>query len=120
MWSLLLGSLFLTAFLTGFRHRGGKPRVQLGDTTLIGKRLRPSNLDFFGGLCLLCLLYGAISSSGLIPRFSGIPFAEPPIDGLRFAPPQPKHSLSPLRSFDARNYGLPCLQPVIIYPRSSV
>ena len=115
MWSLLLGSLFLTSFLARFHH-GGKPCVQLGDTTLIGKRLRPSNLDFFGGL--LFLLYHVIISS--YPTFPGISFAEAPIDNRRFSPPQLKRSLSPLRSFDARNYGLPCLQPVIAYPLSSV
>jgi hypothetical protein len=27
----------------------GQPRVPLGDTILIGKRLQPSNLEFFGG-----------------------------------------------------------------------
>jgi len=116
MWSLLLSSLLLTAFLTGFHHRGGKPRVQLGDTSLIGKRLRPSNLEFFGGLSSLLLRRNLF----LIPHFLGIPFAEPPIDSLRFSPPRPKHSLSPLRSFDARNYGLPCLQPVIPSTRYSV
>ena len=42
----------------------------------------------------------------------GIPFAEPPIGDGRFSPPKPKYSLSPLQSFDARNFGLPCLQPV--------
>lgn len=63
MWTLLVSSFFLTAFLTGFRYRGGKPLVQLGDTTLIGKRLRPSNLEFFGGLFFF--IYDAISSSSL-------------------------------------------------------
>ena len=61
MWPLLLGTLFLTAFLTGFHHRGGKPRVQLGETTLIGKRLRASNLEFFGGFSFL--LHDAIPFS---------------------------------------------------------
>ena len=48
----------------------------------------------------------------LTPSLSGIPFAEPPVDGLRFSPPKPKFSLSPLRSFNASNFGKPCLQPV--------
>jgi hypothetical protein len=51
---------------------------------------------------------------------SGIPFAEPPVDDLRFSPPKPKLSLSPLRSFDASNYGKPCLQPVSLRRRSLV
>jgi carboxylesterase type B len=42
---------------------------------------------------------------------SGIPFADPPVSSLRFAPPQLKLSLAPLRSFDARSYGPSCLQP---------
>ena len=42
---------------------------------------------------------------------SGIPFAEPPVGSLRLSLPRPKYSLSPLQSFDARNYGRPCLQP---------
>src|SRR6202012_712789 len=43
---------------------------------------------------------------------SGIPFAEPPVASLRFAPPQLKLSLSPSQSFDAGSYGPSCLQPV--------
>jgi len=46
------------------------------------------------------------------PPLPGIPFAEPPIGDGRFSPPKPKYSLSPLQSFDARDFGLPCLQPV--------
>ncbi|KAI0284362.1 extracellular triacylglycerol lipase precursor [Russula aff. rugulosa BPL654] len=66
----------------------GQPRLNLRGTTLTGKRLQPSNLDFFGG----------------------IPFAEPPVGKYRLSPPRPKHSLSPLRSFNASNYGPECLQ----------
>ena len=68
----------------------GQPQLQLGDTVLIGKQIQSYNVDFFGG----------------------IPFAEPPLANLRLSPPRPKYTLSPLRSFDARSYGLPCLQPV--------
>jgi Carboxylesterase family len=65
----------------------------------------------------LGLLWGSFSYYALIRSLphnlrSGIPFAEPPVSSLRFAPPQPKLSLAPLRSFKARNYGLQCLQPV--------
>ncbi|KAH9977929.1 Alpha/Beta hydrolase protein [Lactifluus volemus] len=68
---------------------GRSPKVQLRGTTIIGKRLRSSNLDFFGG----------------------IPFSEPPVASLRFSSPRPKFSLAPLQSFTAHNYGLQCLQP---------
>ena len=106
MWTPLLSSFFLTALLADC-HPVSHPRVQLGDTTLIGKRLQPSNLEFFGG-------YYSPISTGSLPHSSlpGIPFAEPPVDGLRFSPPRPKYSLSPLESFDARDFGHTCLQPV--------
>jgi len=108
MWTFLLKSLFVTALLTGC-HGYGQPRVQLRGTTLVGKFLQPSKMEFFGGYyCSLILTRQAPYHS-----LSGIPFAEPPVDGLRFSPPQPKYSLSPpLQSFDARSFGSPCLQPV--------
>ena len=54
MLTLLLISLFLATFLTGCHSQtGGEPCVQLGNTTLIGKALQPSNLEFFGGHCPL-------------------------------------------------------------------
>ena len=68
----------------------GQPHLQPDDTVLIGKHILSSNVDFFGG----------------------ITFAEPPLADLRFSPPRPKYTLSPLQAFDARSYGLPCLQPV--------
>ena len=55
MWKPLK-SIFLTSFLTEYYHGlVGHPRVQLGDTNLIGQRLQPSNLEFFGGLYSLSL-----------------------------------------------------------------
>jgi len=106
MWTLLLNSFFFPALLAEC-HSVRHPRVQLGDTTLIGKRLQPSNLEFFGG-------YSSPISIGSLPHSTlpGIPFAEPPVDALRFSPPRPKYSLSPLQSFDARDFGHACLQPV--------
>ena len=56
MWTPLLNSLFFAYFLTGsYSQTGSEPRVQLGDTTLTGKTLQPSNLEFFGGHCPLIL-----------------------------------------------------------------
>ena len=74
------------------------PRLHLGDTVLIGNKSQSHNVDFFGG----------------------IPFAEPPLADLRLSPPRPKYSLSPLHSFDATSYGLPCLQPVSHIPLYSL
>jgi len=54
MWTLL-SSLLLTAWLTEC-HPFGNLRVQLGDTTLIGKDLQPSKLEFFGGYSSLILI----------------------------------------------------------------
>jgi hypothetical protein len=93
----------------------GRPRVQLGGTVLIGKHLQHSNLDFFGGNHFLIIARSP-------PHFSisGIPFAEPPVAHLRLSPPRPKYSLSPLQSFNASSYGLPCLQPVGHPPLSTL
>jgi len=87
MWTHV-NSLLLTTLLTGC-HAVSQPSVQLGDTTLIGSSLEPAHLEFFGG----------------------IPYVEPPIDGLRFSLPQLKYSLAPLQTFDASNFGNPCPQP---------
>jgi len=91
----------------------GQPRLQLGGTTLTGRHLQPYNLDFFGGDDFLF-----ITRSPPHPSISGIPFADPPVADLRLSPPRPKLSLSPLRKFDARSYGLQCLQPVRYSPLS--
>ena len=49
MWKPLK-SIFLIAFLTEYYHDlMGQPRVQLGDTILMGKRLQLANLEFYGG-----------------------------------------------------------------------
>ncbi|KAI0284358.1 Alpha/Beta hydrolase protein [Russula aff. rugulosa BPL654] len=87
MWSIVY-AIAVSIWAALHSWHDGQPRLNLRGTTLTGKRLQPSNLDFFGG----------------------IPFAEPPVAKYRLSPPRPKHSLSPLRSFDARNYGPQCLQ----------
>ncbi|KAI0754455.1 extracellular triacylglycerol lipase precursor [Daedaleopsis nitida] len=66
------------------------PQVNLGSTTLVGKSQKSTlgvDVDFFGG----------------------IPYAEPPLGDLRFAPPVLKDTL-PAGSFDAASYGPPCIQ----------
>ena len=113
MWNLLNLRL-LTALLTA-SHAVSQPSVQLGDTTLVGSSLQPANLEFFGGdRSHILIRYPSHTGTSL----SGIPYVEPPVGSLRFAPPKPKYSLSPLKSFDASNFGNPCLQPVK-HPSSS-
>ncbi|KAJ8461814.1 hypothetical protein ONZ45_g18166 [Pleurotus djamor] len=63
------------------------PTVQLNGTTLIGRELSASNLEFFGG----------------------IPYAEPPLGDLRLACPVRKGSLN-VTTFDASNFGPVCYQ----------
>ncbi|KAF9269888.1 alpha/beta-hydrolase [Marasmius fiardii PR-910] len=68
-------------------HAVGRPQVTLAGTQVLGVH----------------------ESGGFVEFFGGIPFAEPPLDDLRFRRPIAKNSLdSP--TFDARKSGLPCLQ----------
>ena len=52
------------------------------------------------------LLKGATSQDA--PQFLGVPYAAPPVDDLRFAPPQPVHAWSGVRS--ATVQGPACIQ----------
>jgi hypothetical protein len=59
IWSIwkLLNSLLLTAFQFQTEyHAVSQPSVQLGHTTLIGSRLQPANVEFFGGYRYLILI----------------------------------------------------------------
>ena len=106
MWSIVY-AIAVSIWAALHSWHDGQPRLNLRGTTLTGKRLQPSNLDFFGGNSLFITIRLLLN-----PSISGIPFAEPPVAKYRLSPPRPKHSLSPLRSFDARNYGPQCLQRV--------
>ncbi|KAJ3515853.1 hypothetical protein NLJ89_g1493 [Agrocybe chaxingu] len=81
--------LVWAAFVTSlFGAAAAAPQVELGKTTLIGRDITLLGLDFFGG----------------------IPFAEPPLGGLRLKPPVLKTYLNG-STFDAGNFGKGCLQP---------
>ena len=96
----------LFCFTASLLARHYQPHVQLRGTSIIGKHVPSYNQDFFGGTSFFL---SALTHQSLI-SLSGIPFAEPPVASLRFAPPQLKLSLAPLQSFDARSYGPSCLQ----------
>ncbi|KAJ6585387.1 extracellular triacylglycerol lipase precursor [Mycena capillaripes] len=63
------------------------PTLRLGKTTLVGREIASVQQEFFGG----------------------IPYAEPPLAGLRFKPPVLKTSLDS-DVFNATEYGPACLQ----------
>ncbi|EDR16111.1 extracellular triacylglycerol lipase precursor [Laccaria bicolor S238N-H82] len=68
----------------------GVPRVKLGKTTLVGRAITASKVEFFGA----------------------IPYAEPPLGPLRLRPPVLKTHLN-VATFNATNFGKGCLQ----YPK---
>ncbi|KAJ6504351.1 extracellular triacylglycerol lipase precursor [Mycena vitilis] len=67
------------------------PAIQLGNTTLVGLNITTFQQDLF----------------------AGIPFAEPPLNNLRFTPPVPK-ILQP-GAFNASTFGPACLQTAVSY-----
>jgi hypothetical protein len=117
MWSLPVYVYAITLSIWAALHswHDGQPRLNLRGAIITGKRLQPSNLDFFGGHSFLIIIRFLLN-----PSISGIPFAEPPDGEYRFSPPRLKLSLSPLRSFNARNYGPQCLQRVGHLPFSTL
>jgi len=52
-----------------------------------------------------------IYSLGIEENKTGIPYAEPPLGGLRLKPPVLKTDVD-VETFDASNFGAVCLQPV--------
>ncbi len=55
MWPLAvyIYATALSIWAALYSWHDGQPRLNLGGTIITGKRLHPSNLDFFGGLCFL-------------------------------------------------------------------
>lgn len=49
----------------------------------------------------------AAANRAEVSEYLGIPFAQPPVGDLRFAPPEPYRSSSPI---DASSYGLMCMR----------
>src|SRR6266702_2216551 len=100
MWYPWVVWVYFTALLSGH-----SPRVQLRGTSNISAHIirtfSEGHRHFF---------LPSINLRFTTHFLSGIPFAEPPVAGRRFAPPQLKLSLAPSRSFDARSYGPSCLQ----------
>src|ERR1700722_16015893 len=51
---------------------------------------------------------GALTADGQVRAFKGIPFAAPPVGGLRWQPPQPAAKWKGVR--ESREFGAHCLQ----------
>jgi hypothetical protein len=83
MWSLPVYVFAIALSIWAALHswHDGQPRLNLRGTTITGKRLQTSNLDFFGGRYFLSL---HDCFSNLNPLISGIPFAEPPVATFAF------------------------------------
>ncbi|KAF7376885.1 Carboxylic ester hydrolase [Mycena sanguinolenta] len=79
--------LALVLFCSQFVSLDASPTVQLGKTTLVGREISSVQQEFFGN----------------------IPYADPPLAGLRFRAPVLKSSLDP-GPFNATEYGPACLQ----------
>ncbi|KAI0691678.1 extracellular triacylglycerol lipase precursor [Earliella scabrosa] len=86
----LRASSIALLLLTCVVHAQPSPHVTVGGTTVVGR-----TQTFPGGLG--------------VDFFGGIPFAEPPLGGLRFAPPVLKDTLDG-RTLNATEFGAPCVQ----------
>ncbi|EAU89350.1 triacylglycerol lipase 3 [Coprinopsis cinerea okayama7 len=80
-----------------FSYVLGAPEVKIGDTTVVGRDLTESKVEFFGG----------------------IPFAKPPVGKLRFRSPVLKTRLD-TDTFNATEYGKSCLQPPMFGPATGI
>lgn len=86
------------------------PTVQLGKTEITGQAFPQFGQEFFGGMSTL-LQPTSNPCPLMIPLHtqSGIPFAEPPVGSLRFAPPKLK--LNPgVTQLNAAAFGPDCFQ----------
>ncbi|OBZ67058.1 Lipase 1 [Grifola frondosa] len=88
--TIMRSAIVLLAFLFVSFSLATSPQVLLGGTVLVGKE-------------------NVIPGRGVQEFFGGIPYAEPPVGSLRFAPPVPRYSLN-VPIFNATNYGLLCPQ----------
>ncbi|KAJ7225244.1 esterase 1 [Mycena haematopus] len=85
--------LTLLPLISRFVSTNASPTLQLGKTTLAGREIASLQQEFFGN----------------------IPYAEPPLAGLRFRAPVLKRSLNP-GYFNATEYGPACLQVTTVCP----
>ena len=94
--------------LTCAVHAQPSPHVTVGGTTIIGRTQTFAGglgVDFFGGESMCTDAPASAHHVFLL----GIPFAEPPLGGLRFAPPVLKDTLDG-RTLNATEFGAPCVQ----------